>query len=448
VTNEFGLDVSVIDTQTRKVVTTIPVGQTPIGIVASPDSETIYVAAFSAAAIAAISVKSQSVIGTIPLPSSPYALAVSPDGQRLYVTGDFPASGYVVALANNSIVGTFPIGSQPRNIIITPDGNTVYETNFDSKDYYAIDAHTLQLKYVKSLGAPDGIAFSNTAKPDIETYTFRTLDFPGASETAIAQVNDEGTAVGWYVDQNGGNDGFIYQHGHFTGYDVSGSPSTRLLGVNQDGETVGLYTNAHGYINGLRLQNGIRTDVFVEFESNGNTYSVPTNEVDGVDEDGTLVGVYWNFVASANYGFVLGGRTLASFDYPGALYTSANGIAAGTVSGWFADSSQLAHAFFWHDGKFSPYDFPGAEPAPDGTVGYTFGYKINPQLESVGLWGTPFSSTHGYVYKAPTGKSVSFDLPEAVATWNYGISDCGRISGSYQLNNVMHGFVAVPEECK
>jgi hypothetical protein len=139
---------------------------------------------------------------------------------------------------------------------------------------------------------------------------------------------------------------------------------------------------------------------------------------------------------------------LASFDYPGALYTSANGIAAGTVSGWFADSSQLAHAFFWHDGKFSPYDFPGAEPAPDGTVGYTFGYKINPQLESVGLWGTPFSSTHGYVYKAPTGKSVSFDFPEAVATWNYGISDCGRISGSYQLNNVMHGFVAVPEECK
>jgi YVTN family beta-propeller protein len=446
VSNEWDAYVSVIDTQTKTVAYTIPVGQTPTELAVSPDTQTIYVAAFSVAAIAVISVKSQSVIDTIPLPSDPYAVAVSPDGKFLYVTAAFPTAGYAISLADKSIIGTFPTGSGSRNIIVTPDGNTLYETNFDSKDYYAIDAHTLQLKYTKSLGGPDGIAFSNSARPIIEKYRFETVDYPGASETAVAQTNDEGTAVGWYLDQNGASHGFFYRHGRFTGYDVPGSPNTKLLGINSEGEVVGLYTNTQGYINGFRLRHGIRTDVYVQFQSTGNVYTVPTNEVDAIDDDGNLAGVYWNFVESANSAFLLDGSTTVSFDYPGAVYTGANGIARGTVSGWFEDLNNLAHAFFWRDGSFAQFDFPGAGSAPDGTIGYTFGYKINSRLDSVGLWGTPFSYTHGYVHKERTGKNISFDFPEAVATWNYGISDGGRITGSYQLNNVIHGFVATARE--
>lgn len=444
VTNEFGSFVSVIDTRSRTVVDTIAVGQTPTELAVSPDSQTVYVAAFGVASIAVISVKSQSVIETIALPSSPYALAVSPDGKYLYATAEFPTSGYAISLASKSIVGTFPIGEGSRNIIVTPDGNTLYESNFDSKDYYAIDAHTLQVKYVKSLGGPDGIVFSETSNPVIEKYSFETFDFPGATATMVAQANDEGTAVGWYVDLSGATHGFIYQDGRFSGYDVPGSANTRLLGINSNGEAVGFYTNAQGYLEGFRLRNGIRTDVFVQFPGNGTTYSVPTNEVDAIDGEGNLAGVYWNFLQTKNYAFRLSGSSLSSFDFPGAVYTSANGVAGDTVSGWFADSSNHAHAFLWHDNAITQFDFPGAGPAPDGSIGYTFGYKINSNKDSVGLWGTAYSSTHGYIHRDPNQRNITFDFPEADSTSTYGISDGGIVSGSYTINNVTHGFLAIP----
>ena len=448
VTNEAGQTLSVIDTRTRTVVNRIPMGETPIGVAASPDTETIYVANFSANQVSFVSVTSQSVEATVSLPSAPYAVTVSPTGEYLYVVAGYPSSGYVISVASRSIIGTFPVGDQPRNIVATPDGDTLYETNFGSSDMYAIDARTLQLKFVRTVDGPNDVLFTATSQPMIESYQFQSVDYPGASQTMVAQTNDAGTAVGWYVDPSGVNHGFFHRHGHFTPYDVPGSSGTRLLGINSEGVSVGLYTNAQGYINGFRLRNEIRSDVFVQFESGGITYSVPTNEVDGIDDHGNLAGVYWNPVQTANYAFEMDGSALSSFDYPGAVYTSANGIAEGTVSGWFADSSSLAHAFFWHNGEFTQFDFPGAGPAPDSSIGYTLGYKINSRQDSVGLWNTAFSPTHGYLHQDRTQKNISFDFPEAVSTSNYGISECGRISGSYLLNNVTHGFVAVPEECK
>jgi YVTN family beta-propeller protein len=193
VTNEASASVSVIDTQTRTTINTIPVGQTPIGIAASPDTETIYVADSSAGEVSCISVKSQSVVATVSVPSSPSALAVSPDGKYIYLVAENPASGYVISVASQAVVGTFPVGTQPRNIVVTSDGGTIYETNFDSHDLYAVNAHSYQLEYVKTLGSLDGVAFSSAAKPIINGYRFQTIDFPGAIETDVAQSNDAGS---------------------------------------------------------------------------------------------------------------------------------------------------------------------------------------------------------------------------------------------------------------
>ncbi len=236
--------VSVIDTETGSTIKTISVGQNPIGIAASPDTETIYVATFSTAELSVISVKSQSVTAAISLPSDPYALAVAPDGRYIYVAADNPVSGYAISVASKSLVGTFPIGMQPRNIVVTPDGNTLYQTNCDSKDLYAVNAHTYQLEYVKTLGSLDGVAFSGSAKPAINGYCFQAIDFPGAIEIDVAQSNDAGYAVGWYLDQNRVNHGFLYHQGHFTSYDFPGSQNTTLLGINARNQAVGKYTNA------------------------------------------------------------------------------------------------------------------------------------------------------------------------------------------------------------
>jgi YVTN family beta-propeller protein len=387
----------VIDTQTRTTINTIPVGQTPIGIAASPDTETIYVADSSAGEVSCISVKSQSVVATVSVPSSPSALAVSPDGKYIYLVAENPASGYVISVASQAVVGTFPVGTQPRNIVVTSDGGTIYETNFDSHDLYAVNAHSYQLEYVKTLGSLDGVAFSSAAKPIINGYRFQTIDFPGAIETDVAQSNDAGYAIGWYLDQNRVNHGFLYHQGHFTSYDFPGSQNTTLLGINARNHAVGRYTNAQGYIQGFELQNGIGTNIFVQVQSGGKNYTVPTNEVDGIDDENNMVGVFYSWVDSANHGFLLSGDKQTTFDYPDAPYTSASGVFGSVVIGWFVDSASFAHGFFWHDGDFAQFDFPGAGSAPDGTTGYTLGSKINPSLNLAGYWGTATSYNHGFL---------------------------------------------------
>ena len=104
---------------------------------------------------------------------------------------------------------------------------------------------------------------------------------------------------------------------------------------------------------------------------------MPTNEVDGIDDENNMVGVFYSWVDSANHGFLLSGDKQTTFDYPDAPYTSASGVFGSVVIGW-----------------------------------------------------------------------ISFDFPEAVSTANYGISNDGTIAGSYLLNNVTHGFLAVPGALK
>src|SRR5580704_4455525 len=143
--------------------------------------------------------------------------------------------------------------------------------------------HTFQLEYVKTLGNMDGAAFSTSATPIVDGYHFQTIDYPGSLETDVAQSNDAGYAVGWYLDQNRVSHGFLYHQGHFTNYDFPGSLNTALLGINAKNQAVGRHTNAQGYVQGFELQNGIGTNIFVQVQNAGQSYTLSTNEVDGID---------------------------------------------------------------------------------------------------------------------------------------------------------------------
>ncbi len=189
----------------------IPVSH-PVGIIASPDGKTIYVAS-SGFEVAFISVKSQTVVANVSLAATAYAVAVSPDGKWLYAACDHPSKGYVISVENQSVVADFTIGSGPRNVIVSPDGKTVYVASFDSQSLYVIDAETYSVEHKKVLGALDGIAFSATAKPLIENYKFKTLDYPGAAKTEVHQINENGYAVGFYVDKATVQHGFLYHRG-------------------------------------------------------------------------------------------------------------------------------------------------------------------------------------------------------------------------------------------
>jgi YVTN family beta-propeller protein len=454
VTAEAGDVITVIDTKKAMVVDNIPVGKTPVGISASPDSKMIYVASYSSGEVSFISTKSQSVVATVSLPGNPRAVAASPDGKWLYAVCAYPSKGYVISVEHQSVVGDFQVGATPRNVIVSPNGKTIYVASFESLNLYAIDAETYGADYKKALGALDGIAFSANARPLIENYTFKKLDYPSAAKTEMHQINENGYAVGFYVDHAQAQHGFLYHHGQFVNYDFPGGTKTQLADINSSNLAVGSFVNSQGANTGFQLFDGVGGIVNLTIQQNGQNVIVPSGSAEGIDSDGTLVGAYYNPAKFANYSFRLDGFSHEDFDFPGAQYTQFESVTGSQIVGWFIDNSGNFHGLRSKGDEYSQFDFPGAGVDPNGSIGFTFAFKINNRKDIVGSWGKDLNnplSPHSFLIGGKSQREISFDFPDAISTSNHGINDQGQITGSYiDKNNVMHGFVANPvsDECE
>jgi YVTN family beta-propeller protein len=453
VTAEGGQVVTVIDTRTATVVANIPVGETPIGIVASPDGRTIYVANYGASEVSFISVKTQTVVATVSLAGNAKAVTVSPDGKLLYAVCENPSKGYVISVENHTVVADFSVGSGPRNVTVDPDGKTIYVASFESLNLYAINAETYRVDYTKALGALDGIAFSSTVRPAIENYTFKTLDYPGAIKTEVHQINENGYAVGFYVDKATVQHGFLYHKGEFVNYDFPGANSTQLNDINSSNLAVGSFAYPQGGGGGFQLFDGVGGIINLNLEQDGQSLTVPSGGADGIDDDGTVVGSYYNPIVFANRGYRLDGFSVEDLANPGPVYVEADGVAGNLIVGWFIDSENNFHGLRWKSDEYSQFDFPGAGTDPNGSIGFTFAFKVNEQKDIVGSWGRDLSNTqspHSFLIEGKTQREISFDYPNAISTSSHGINIKGQITGSYiDTNSVMHGFIAtpVPDEC-
>jgi YVTN family beta-propeller protein len=451
VTAEAGQEVTVIDTKTATVLSHIPIAS-PVGIAASPDGKMIYVAS-NGYEVAFISAKSQAVVASVSVPGNGRAVAVSSDGKWLYAVCANPSKGYVISVENQTVVADFSIGTNPRNVIVSPDGKTIYVTNFDSQNLYAINAETYKVDYKKHLGALDGVAFSATAKPLIENYEFKTLDYPGAVKTEVHQINENGYAVGFYVDTATVQHGFLYHKGEFVNYDFPGAGVTELDDINSSNLAVGSSVDYLGNGTGFQLFEGVGGIINLTLEEGGESLTVPSGKAVGIDDDGTVVGSYYDPFVYANLAYRLNGFSVQSLDNPGPVYVEADGVAGNLAVGWFIDSDNNFHGLRWKGDEYSQFDFPGAGTDPNGSIGFTFAFKVNEQRDVVGSWGKDLSnpqSPHSFLIEGKTQREISFDYPNAISTSSHGINNKGQITGSYiDKNNVMHGFIATPvtEEC-
>jgi hypothetical protein len=66
-----------------------------------------------------------------------------------------------------------------------------------------------------------------------------SLDFPGASQTRPARINDGGAIVGLYDDPGGQAHGFIYHNGEWATLDYPNTPETALTGISDAGVIIG-----------------------------------------------------------------------------------------------------------------------------------------------------------------------------------------------------------------
>jgi YVTN family beta-propeller protein len=151
VTNQISNSVTVIDTPTNTVVTTIALTgcdgscSTPAGLAVTPDGSRVYVANEGNGTVSVISTSTNTVSATITLPtcselclSAPIGVAITPDGLHAYVTdpGHFaidvidtnPGDGGTFNTVTTSITATTIIS--PFSIAITPNGAFAYATEF------------------------------------------------------------------------------------------------------------------------------------------------------------------------------------------------------------------------------------------------------------------------------------------------------------------------------
>jgi uncharacterized membrane protein len=127
---------------------------------------------------------------------------------------------------------------------------------------------------------------------------FEVLTIPGEVNGAQAtSINHNGQVTGFFVDANMVNHGFLLYQGTFTQLDYPNAIFTQALGVNNLGRLVGAYQDASGNMHGF-----IYDIKGATFQSIDNPAGIGSTVVNGINDDGTLVGFFG--ASPINTGFV------------------------------------------------------------------------------------------------------------------------------------------------
>ncbi|MDX3224700.1 IPT/TIG domain-containing protein [Streptomyces sp. ME19-01-6] len=127
-----GDTVTVVNTATDAVASTITVGSGPWEVAISPDGAHVYVSRPAAGAVMVITTATNAVTATISGFTGPRGLAVRPDGSRLYVANSGGNTVAVVDTATNTVTGTVAVGNTPDTVVSRPDGAVMYVSNIGS----------------------------------------------------------------------------------------------------------------------------------------------------------------------------------------------------------------------------------------------------------------------------------------------------------------------------
>lgn len=149
IANTLSGTVSVINTITNTVATTIQVGEHPYTIAASQDGRRVYVANKyisngTSSTLSVINTAANTVIATISTGADPWDVAVSPDGSWVYVT-DQSDKITVINTATNMVVSTIKAGVFLFGMVISPDGSKLYAADQGNNSIEVIDLKSNKL---------------------------------------------------------------------------------------------------------------------------------------------------------------------------------------------------------------------------------------------------------------------------------------------------------------
>ena len=202
--NRLDNNVSVVDLNTNTVLTTIDVGNNPVGVITDEMNQKVYISNIIGNSVSVIDATTNTVEETILMSGNPSGLALSPDGTRLYVTRQSSGLVSVYDTADNSLITNILTGGTTTVMVnVSPDGSQIYASDFSSNSVAIIDAATNTVSTSVTVSAnpidvafhPDGTKYyvanngngGNTVEVfDATTNTLTNSILAGTGTTSLA----------------------------------------------------------------------------------------------------------------------------------------------------------------------------------------------------------------------------------------------------------------------
>ena len=262
------------------------------------------------------------------------------------------------------------------------------------------------------------------------SWTFTSIDVPGADLTVARDMNPAGQIVGACTmpDANRGfvDRGFLLSNGVFTLIEIGDGDDAR--GINPEGDIVGWFASedegwiSHGYL--------WREGNVTQFDYPGADYTI----AEDINAAGDIVGFYG--LGDTEHGFLLRDGVYTTIDPPDALLTNARGVNdRGDIVGLYdivdQDGIYRAHGFLRsRDGAFTTIDGHGS---PSSSAN-----GINTRGQIVGTCrGFPFG------FLLSQGKYTTIQIPGLIRAAPHKITSDGQhIVGVYRDDQgSVHGFM-------
>lgn len=315
--------------------------------------------------------------------------------------GTTPGSRIHQYLGNHSVTwGTVTLGIDhdfEDGEIVAGNGDKSYTFNYTNIDFpaamrtdaYGIANISQSGEIGKIVGAYQFNGIGHGFVRDA-SGAFSTFDYPGATRSIAAGINDVGQIVGWYADQNGDGHGFLYSSGVFSSIDYPGGNNTFAEGINDAGQITGIYRDSAG-LHGFLYYAG--NYYHIGYPGGDNvTYAYGINGAAQVVGMSAVNSSLYAFMGStgpldwANYGFQIIDYLSA---YPSATDLSVSGISNNDqVAGWVSDDTGF-HGFLYHNNVFDPVVYPGPV--------YTFPHGVNDAAQVVGTYNDSSGGIHAFV---------------------------------------------------
>src|SRR6516225_7756300 len=97
------------------------------------------------------------------------------------------------------------------------------------------------LAYGAAKSGPNPVSASPASDQGSTSYTYTSIDYPGAARSRANGINDRGDIVGIYLDSSGVWHGYLLSGGTFTTIDAPGSIQTRTTSINNRGVIGGYF---------------------------------------------------------------------------------------------------------------------------------------------------------------------------------------------------------------